>query len=231
MNDFFLVTGTTTLTDSIFFAYGGASGGLTGTTAQRQASYAMAETFAAGEIGTPLTPTTFTGTFSWYPDNRLQLPYKRLQSILSVTALHELYCGCEPVEIGGCAIIMDPDNAVIDLRQCGGGGAACACAWATGYMGAMAKQVRIAYVAGIPQGMAAAYPGVLQGLTIAADLALSQMIDCGADGDPMITSFSDSGYSESRGGLIMTSFGGSPRANYAARMFRPLAFKGALRLH
>jgi len=230
MNDFYLVTGSIILTDSIYTRYGGQNLGET-TPEQRQAAYAMAETFAAGEIGTPLTPTTFTGTFQWYPDNRLQLPWKRVQSILSVTALHELYCGCEPVEISGCAIIMDADNGVIDLRQCGGGGAVgCACAWAQGIYGG-AKQVRIAYVAGVPQGMAAAYPGVLQGLTIAADLALTQMIDCGADGDPMINSFSDSGYSESRGGLMMTAFGGSARANYAARMFRPLKFFGALRLH
>ena len=227
MNDFYLVTGSAILTDEIFFGYGGTE---QGTSLQRYAAYAMAETFAAYEIGTPLIPTTFTGTFAWYPDNRLQLPWKRLQSVLSVTALHELYCGCEPVEISGCAIIMDADNGVIDLRQCGGGGSACACAWATGYIGAMAKQVRIAYVAGVPAGMAAAYPGVLQGLTIAADLALTQMIDCGADGDPMINSFSDSGYGEVRGGLIMTAFGGSAKANYAARMFKPLKFFGALRM-
>ena len=230
MNDFYLVTGSTILTDAVFFAYGGASSGLTGTITQRQAAYAIAETFAAQEIGTPLIPTTFTGTFSWYPDCRLQLPWKRLQSILNVTALRELYCDCEPVEIGACAIIMDTDNGVIDLRECGRAGVVgCACAWAQGILGGI-KQARIAYVVGVPAGMAAAYPGVLQGLTIAADLALTQMIDCGADGDPMITSFSDTGYSESRQGLIMTSFGGSPRANYAARMFEPLRYRGALRM-
>lgn len=228
MNNFFMVTGSSILDDNIFAAYGGQISSSTPT--QRSAAYQMAETFAAYEIGTPLTPTTFTGTFAWYPDSRLQLPWKRVQSVLGVTALHELYCGCSPVEIGGCAIIMDADNGVIDLRQCGGGGS-CACAWATGYSGGMAKQVRIAYVAGVPTGMAASYPGVLQGLTIAADIMLQQMIDCGADGDPMITTFSDTGYSETREGLILTSFGGSPRANYAARMLRPLAFRGALGMH
>lgn len=224
----FLITGSTILDDSIFQRFGGDIS--TSTPEQRQAAYAMAETFAAYEIGTPLTPTTFTGTFSWYPDNRLQLPWKRLHSIQSVTALHELACGCEPVEIGGCAIIMDADNAVIDLRACGGGGS-CACGWATGYVGGMPKQARIAYVAGVPAGMAAAYPGVLQGLTIAADLALQQMIDCGADGDPSISSFSDAGYSEQRQFLTMSQFGGSTRANYAARMLGPLRYRGALRLH
>lgn len=229
MNDFYLVTGSTVLSDSVFFAYGG-GGSFTGTAIQRQAAYQMAETFAANEIGTPLTPTTFTGTFDWYPYTRLQLPYKRVHSVVGVTALHEAFCTCEPVEITGCAWLIDPDNGVIDLRECGaGGGSCCACALAQGWY-RNAKQVRIVYVAGIPAGMAAGYPGVLQGLTIAADIALTQMLDCGADGDPMITNFSDTGYSETRGGLRMTAFGGSPRANYAARMFEPLKFKGALRL-
>lgn len=229
MNKFYLVTGSSILNDSIFFAYGGAASGLTGTAAQRGAAYAMAETQAAYEINAPLTPTTFTGTFNWYPPNRLQLPWNRLQSVGSVTALHEAGCTCTPVEIAGCAWIIDPDNSVVDLRGCAGVGVAgCACAWVQGYGGA--KQVRIAYTVGFAPGQAAAYPGVLQGLTIAADLNLQAIVDCGFDGDPQISSFSDSGYSETRTGLRMTQFGGSPRANYAARMFMPLRFHGAVKL-
>lgn len=223
----FMVTGSTILTDDIFFAYGGGQAG-NGTPAQRQAAYQMAETFAALEIGTPLTPQSFTGIFQWWPNSRLQLPHKRVQSVTTVTALHEVYCTADPVELSGHALIVDADNGVIDLRECGGS-ASCGCAWAQGW-GWVAGRVEITYIAGIPSGLAAAYPGVLQGLTIAADIALQQMIDCSPDGDPMITSFSDSGYSETRQGLIMTAFGGSPRANYAARLFSPLKFKGALRL-
>ena len=52
----------------------------------------------------------------------------------------------------------------------------------------------------------------------------------GGPGDPQVESFSDTGYSEKRGGLRMTAFGGSPRANLAARMLAPLKFKGALKL-
>lgn len=229
MSNLYLVTGTTVLTDSVFFAYGGASSGLTGTATQRQAAYAMAETFAAQEIGTPLTPTTFTGTFSWWPDSRLQLPHKRIQSVLGVTALHELYCGCDYVELSGCVYMVDADNGIVDLRECGGS-AACACAWATGYRGPMARQVRIAYRAGIPAGLAAAYPGVLQGLTIAADIALAAIVDCGFDYEPMVKSWSDTGRSETYEGLRVTAFGGSVRANYAARMFEPLKHHGALRM-
>lgn len=225
----FMVTGSTILSDSIYTRYGGSMSSES-TPEQRQAAYQMAETFAAMEIGTPLTPQSFTGIFQWWPaSNRLQLPHKQVQSITTVTALHEVYCTCEPVEISGCALIVDADNGVIDLRECGGVGAGCACAWAQGYWTA-ARRVEITYVAGIPAGLAAAYAGVLQGLTIAADIALQQILDCSPDGDPMISSFSDSGYSETRDGLRMTQFGGSPRANYAARLFEPLRFKGALRM-
>jgi len=231
MNRFYLVTGSSVLTDSIFFAYGGAANGLTGTAAQRNAAYAMAETQAAYEINTPLVPTTFTGTFNWQYE-RLQLPWGRVQSILSVTALHEVYCTCEAVEISGCAWIIDPDNGVVDLRQCGGllgSAAGCVCAWAQGYH-TLPKQVRIIYVAGLPAGQAAAYPGALQGLTIAAGINLQAIVDCGFDGDPQISSFSDTGYSETRTGLKMTQFGGSPRANFAARMLEPLKFRGAVKI-
>jgi hypothetical protein len=228
MTSLFLVTGSTILNDALFFAYGGGQSA-SGTVIQRQGAYQMAETFAALEIGTPLTPQSFTGIFQWGgAGNRLQLPHKRIQSVTTVAALHELPCTSDPLELSGHALIVDADNGVIDLRACGGS-AACGCAWATGW-GRAAGRVQVTYIAGVPAGLAAAYPGVLQGLTIAADIALQQMIDCNPDGDPMITSFSDSGYSETRDGLRLTQFGGSPRANYAAHLFEPLKFKGALRL-
>lgn len=228
MTSLFMVTGSTILDDSIYDRFGGSMLS-SSTPQQRQAAYQMAETFAAEEIGTPLTPQSFTSIFSWWPNNRLQLPHKHLQSVTTVTGLHELACGCEPLELGACAEIVDADNGVIDLKGCAGGGS-CVCGWATGGKSGLAKRVEITYIAGIPAGLAAAYSGVLMGLTIAADIALQQIIDCSPDGDPSISSFSDSGYSEQRQFLMMTAFGGSNRANYAARMFHPLKFKGALRM-
>lgn len=230
MNDLFIVTGTSILTDSIFIAYGGQTG--TATAAQRQAAYQIAEQFAVQEIGSPLTPVTLTGTFVWPHDMRLHLPYNRVSSVLGVTALYEYSCNCEPLELSGCAWLIDPDNGVIDIRNCGGavGGAACNCAQAMYGLQSLPKLVRVAYVAGVPAGYVAMSAGALMGLVTAADLALEQILSCGPDGDPMITNFSDTGYSETRDGLMMTAFGGSPRANYAARMLRPLKFKGALRL-
>jgi hypothetical protein len=228
MTSLFMVTGTTILDDSIYDRFGGSMLS-SSTPQQRQGAYQMAETFAALEIGTPLTPQSFTAIFSWWPNNRLQLPHKRLQSVTTVTGLHELACGCEPLELGGCAVIVDADNGVIDLNGCGGGGN-CVCGWATGNRGGMAKRVEITYIAGVPAGLAASYAGVLVGLTIAADIALQQILDCSPDGDPSITNFSDSGYSETRQFLHQTAFGASARANYAARMFAPLKYFGALRM-
>src|SRR5574342_530305 len=182
-----IVTGTAVLNDATFLAYGGHTG--TATVAQRNAAYAMAEQFAVLEIGTFLTPTTVTGTFVWpiqgnYPvsDFRFQLPHQRVRSVGSVTAIHDAGCDCaeDAIEISGCAWILDGDNGVVDLRECGN--------------------------------------------TVQAGCS---NCSCGP-GDPSITSFSDTGYSETRGFLRFTQFGGSARANYAARMFEPFKFKGAL---
>lgn len=230
MNDLFLITGTSILNDSIFAAYGGPTG--TATIAQRQAAYQIAEQFAIQEIGTPLTPSTLTGTFVWPADMRLQLPYTRVSSVLGVSALYEYACNCQPLELGGCAWLIDPDNGVIDIRPCGGalGGAACNCAQAMGAGGGLPKMVRVAYIAGIPAGFVLANSAALMGLVTAADLALNELISCMPEGDPQVSSFSDTGLSMTYGGLVMTALGGSARANYAARMLKPLKFKGAFKL-
>jgi hypothetical protein len=65
-------------------------------------------------------------------------------------------------------------------------------------------------------------------------LALEQIVDPhaaeGGPGDPSLSNFSDTGYSATRQFLDMTAFGGSPKANYAARMLSPLKFKRASRI-
>ena len=231
MNDLFLITGTSVLSDSVFTLYGGQTG--SSTQAQRQAAYQIAEQFAIQEIGTPLAPSTFTGTFVRPHDLRIQLPYTRVSAVLGVSALYEYSCGCTPLELSGCAWLIDPDNGVVDIRRdCGGviGRAGCNCAGAQYGYGTAPKQVRIAYIAGIPAGYVAANSAALIGLVTIADITLKQLLDCMPDGDPQVTNFSDTGLSMTYGGLVMTALGGSARANYATRMLRPLAYKGALRL-
>lgn len=234
----YLVTGTSILTDQIFVDYGGQTG--TSTPTQRNAAYQIAEQFAIEEIGTLLTPILITGTFPWpLSDSRLQLPYSHVCSIQGVTTIHDNGCDCSSgggvstTELSGCAHIIDSQAGIIDLRECGQlvkSSAGCCTCTTSG----MPLLVRVAYTVGHPAGAVAANASALMGLTVAADLALEQIIDpAGAEagpGDASITSFSDTGYSETRQFLAETAFGGSPRANYAARMLRPLKVKRAFRL-
>lgn len=216
----------TILTDTIFTQYGGSIGN--SSNAQRQAAYAIAESQAAEEIKTFVSPTVVTGTYSWPPLGQpLQLPYTHLNSVASITAIHPAGCNCanDAVEISGCAWILDYDGALISLRECGG----CNCS------SGGALQVRIAATYGLPTGTAND-PRLFMGLVTAADLVLQQMIDPmgaeGGAGDPGIKSFSSLSYSETRsdGSSKMTAFGDSARANYAAKMLRGFKYHRAGKL-
>jgi hypothetical protein len=232
----YLVTGTSVMDDSVFTSYGGQTG--TSTAAQRNASYMIAEQFAIQEIGTFLVPTTISGTFAWPTIGTiLSLPHTHVRSVTGLTAIHEAGCTCTSVELAGCAWILDYRAGIIDLRECGGAGGgapsiSCGCSSAGGYGEPI--QYQIVYEAGIEAGGVAANPSSLMGLTVAAQLALEQIVDPheaeGGPGDPSLTNFSDTGYSATRQFLTLTAFGGSPLANYAARMLSPLKFKRALRL-
>lgn len=232
----YLVTGTSVLTEQIFVDYGGQTG--TATNAQVNAALQMGEQFAIQEIRTFLVPTSISGTFAWPMDDRLLLPHTHIRSVSSVTAIHEAGCDCadNQVEISGCAWILDYQAGIISLRECGSNvrtpAISCNCSYPSSYGGRLLYQ--IVYEAGIQDGLVAANSSVLMGLVTAADLALEQIIDSsgaeGGPGDPSVSSFSDTGYSETRQFLRMTSFGGSPRANYAARMLQPIKYKRALRL-
>jgi hypothetical protein len=233
----YLVTGTAVLNDDIFTAYGGDTD--SSTAAQRNAAYQIAEQFAIEEVDTFLVPTTISGTFAWPQyDQRFNLPHTHVRSVSSLTAIHEAGCDCadDQVELSGCAWIIDSQAGIVDLRQCGENPAgqpsiACGCTYR---LHGEPLLYQIVYEAGIDAGRVAANPSALMGLTVAAELALEQIIDPSAalagPGDPSITNFSDTGYSQSYQFLVMTAFGGSPRANYAARMLAPLKFKRALRI-
>lgn len=231
----YLVTGTSVLTDSIYTTYGGNLDN--STAAQRSVAYQIAEQFAIAEIGTFLTPTTISGTFAWPTNDRLLLPHTHVRSISSLVAIHETGCNCadDQIELSGCAWIMDFQAGIVELRECntGGGQLSIACGCTYRQSGAPLLY-QIVYDAGIEAGRVAANSSSLMGLTMAADLALEQIVDPagaeGGPGDPSLTNFSDTGYSASRQFLVMTAFGGSPKANYAARMLQPLKFKRALRL-
>lgn len=245
MNFHYLVTGTAILNDTIAQNYGinaqlfGLVSGTAVGKIKRDASYKIAEQFAMRHIGSFLVPTTVTGTFNILEDYRVHLPFGRIRSIDSVTFVHQNTCACgvsaSTIEIAGCAYIYHAEAGIVALADCLGnwyGRANCTCL--TRFGQGVPDQVRIAVTAGFGAGEVAANDAALLGLTIAAELALEQMADPsaaeGGPGDPSISSFSDSGYSETRQFLYDTEFGGSPRANYAARMLQPLRFSQALRL-
>lgn len=232
----YLVTGTAVLTDAIYAGFGGDLENSTET--QRNNAYQIAEQNAIKEIKTFLVPTTISGTFAWPQfDQRFNLPHTHVRTVSSLTAIHEAGCDCaaDQVELSGCAWIIDSQAGIVDLRQCGNQSGqpsiACGCSYRAHGEPLL---YQIVYEAGIEAGRVAANASALQGLTVAAELALEQMTDPegaeGGPGDPSLTNFSDTGYSATRQFLVMTAFGGSPRANYAARMLAPLKFKRALRI-
>lgn len=232
----YLVTGTSVLTEAIFEDFGGQTG--TTTQAQRNNAFQIAEQFAIEEINTFLVPTTISGTFAWPQHNlRFNLPHTHVRSVSSLTAIHEAGCDCaaDQVELSGCAWVIDHRAGIVDLRQCGEQSGqpsiACGCSYRANGEPLL---YQIVYEAGIEAGRVAANASALMGLTVAAELALEQIVDPhaseGGPGDPSLTNFSDTGYSATRQFLLMTAFGGSPRANYAARMLSPLKFKRALRI-
>ena len=234
----FIVTGTYILNHTIFEKYGGQIS--LSTAAQRDTAYIMAEQLAIEEIGTFLVPTTVTGTYPWprVNDFRIKLDHQQVTDIGSVTTIHEAGCDCagDSYELEGCAWIVDGQNGVVDLRECGNTiRAACSsCCCNRGRYYGYPYQVRIAYTAGHPAGKVAASPTSLMGLVTVADMVLEQILDPhsapGGAGNPSLKSFSDTGYSETYQMLKMTAFGGSPRANFAAQMLKPLKFKGALKM-
>lgn len=224
-----LITGSSILNDTIFTQYGGHTG--TSTPMDRAIAYQIAEQKAIEEIGTFLVPTTITGTYDWpHSGYRMKLPQTMVSSINAVTGLFEIACGCQNVEISGCAKLVDSDNGVIDIRQCN---CSCPCALTQGII-SFPNQVRIVYTAGWPTGVVSSSASSLRGLVIVAQMELDQILcpECveGGVGEAGIESYSDSGYSEKRVGLKMTSFGMSSRANYAARLLKPLKYFGAMRI-
>ena len=227
-----IVTTPAILTDSIYSTYGGDLS-LT-TPGQRQAAYSIAEGQASQEIGTFLSPTTYTGTYSWPMGGAmLKLDFDRVISVTSVVAIHDAGCNCaaNALELTGCAWIKSAAAGILDVRECGGTVSSSGCSCSGGGGGLL--QVRVVCYAGLPS-TASSDPRLLMALSTAADLALQQITDPhaaeGGPGDAGVQSYSSLSYSETRTKLKFTAFGSSARANYAAQMISHFKNKSALRL-
>lgn len=234
----FLITGTYVLTDEIFEMYSEGGAMLGSSKPQRLAAYMIAEQQATDYLRTALSPVTITGTFPWPHNdyNRVMLPFVRVRAVNSVAAIFDPSTGCNESEYVACARLIQPDYGIVDLNACGDVlRQSCSNCGNSGSIGGYPFiKYRMSFTMGLDES-ASQHAMLRMGLVTAAKLALQQIIDPGGaeggPGDPGITNFSDTGYSETRDGLKMTEFGMSPLSNYAARMLdtfkinRPLSLR------
>lgn len=222
------VTSPSVLTEDLFETYGGSTG--TSTAAQRNAAFCIAEQNAQVQLMTPLTPTSVSGTFHWFAYGQpMMLPYAHVHSIDEVVLVCEDCVGdCAVTDYTQCAHLKRPKEGIIELRiesstVCG----SCGCCGSP-------LMWRITYTAGLETGMAATAPAILHALTIAANIALEQIVDPGASeggpGDPGVQEWASLDHRERRTKLKQTAFGSSARANYAANLLKPWKVKRALKL-
>lgn len=214
------------LTDSIFTEFGGHTG--TSTASQRAAAYLIAEKQMSQHVGTFLPVITVTGTYVWPLEQRVFITeHSHILSIDDVTVYsQECYCDCDLETADGCGFIHSDSYGYVIVRQVDDCATSCGCCLEPPY------QFRITYTAGLGSGTCY-QPDMLLGLTIAAEIALMEMIDPGYNegvGDIGIQSFSNQGYSENRVRLKRTAFGTSARANYVAHLVNGFRHYRALKL-
>lgn len=216
------------LTDSLFFTYE-SPGCYTGTAAQRNAAYLLAEQQMMREIGTFLVPTTVTGTYLWpVPYEPIVLLHNRVHSVdrLVVNTFDDA-CSCDLTENEGCASIrsgygyIDPRMVERAYRSF------CSCS-----PGVLYTMV-VTYTAGLPTGVAANDTSLQMALAMAANIMLQELVQPGSQENQMagITSWSAQGYSESRRSeVVATAFGYGPKAQMISNMVSHLKLYRALRL-
>src|SRR3990167_2168507 len=214
------------LTDTIYVEYGGNIG--SSSPSQRRAAYMIAEKQMTRHIGTFLPITTVTGTYPWPLQQRTFVTeHGYLRSIDDVTVYsQDCDCDCDLDSADGCGFIHSDSYGYIIVRQVDGCVSSCGCHLYAPY------QFRLTYTAGLGSGTCY-QPDILAGLTIAAEIALMEMIDPGYNegvGDVGIQSFSNQGYSENRVKLKRTAFGTSARANYVAQLVNGYRHYRALKL-
>lgn len=222
------------LTDNVYLEYGGKTG--TFTPAQRQSSYLLAEMQVSKHIGTLLLPMTVTGTFPYTGQKRIITDYGYVSQIidLQVLSVDGFSTNCDLKRNSGCAFIYEDTFGYLDVRQvftsCNlGYPALYPLAYPifpifNPYTFTTPYQFQVTYKAGLPTGTAN-FPGILEALTILAQMDLNEKDPGNAGmnegvGSVGISDFSDRVYREKRKDADMkrTIFGSSPKANYAARL-------------
>ena len=217
------------LNDGIFNDFGGRPG--SSSPKQRSYAYMMSEEQCSTYIGTLLLPVIVTGTYNYANSQRIATDYGYVSRILGVNILSQNYLSnsCDLVSNPGCAYIQDDTFGYVDIHQTLG---ACGLAlymspasllpYYPPYRGTM-YQFQIVYEAGLPTGTAN-LPGVLQALSIVAQINLNEMVGDGSAGinegvgDIGIQDFRTLDYSERRTPLKHTALGNSAKSNRAAML-------------
>lgn len=218
------------LTESMFVQHGFFTG--TASAFQIQAAFSIAENQIAIDIGTFLTPTTFTGTYPFAGINHYyHSPVSKIISVNSVT-LYEKYTNDVERLYSGTSMVTDPDTglylirkSVLDNSSCNG---------CTGEPLGIYK-FEASITAGYATGLATSYPTLKLAMCMAADIVLKQMVDEGIgvtyenmtrtlQVGRVIQTF------ETRGFFGNTIFGPSARAQYIHQLLSPFRVVGANKL-
>ncbi len=204
------------LTDDIFADYGGDPE--KATSKQRKLAYRMAEMTATEELNSFLLPTTVTGTYFYPFTNPIITEYAYINQVILTRFIdteEKIYW-----TVSGTANIYvslrDNEYGIIDVHSLIG---TCNCHSASR---AYPYQVQVVYNAGLPSGTSY-QPDILMGLVTYADIILNEIVGYGNEGpgDVGIENFNNQGYAEVRR-IKNTTFGSSPRAIFAQRMFQRL---------
>lgn len=197
------------LNDSVFVEYGGQTG--TFTAAQRSNAYRIAEQQASRYVGTLLLPTIVTGTFGY--ESRIVTDYGYVHQVYAVNILSQgNLTTCALESNSGCAFVWEDTFGYFDV--------ACLVNYCNCAGLVVPYQIRVAYQAGLPTGTAN-QPGMLLALTMAAGLALNEMIfpsQNESTGDIGLESYSSLDYSEKRVKARRTVFGTSAKAEHIANL-------------
>lgn len=191
----------------------------------REASFLMAEQFMVQHLNTPLSPTTITGTYMWYPGkDRLLLPHTYMQSIDQVLVWsQDSQCNCSLSSETGCGFMVG-SWGYVHLRVISS-------AWSSGCGcgGTRPFKYEVTWTAGLPTGTSAVDRRLHMGLSLLAEEFLKDFTDPGAHeggpGDVGIQSFSNLGYQETRVKLEKTVFGQTAMGNYVTRLVSHLKRK------
>jgi hypothetical protein len=215
MNEFYPYDSPIIMTDTIFTTYGGSKDYTS--SAQRTLAYWLAEQKASQDLHTFLLPTMITGSYHY--KSRIELEHTYLRSVARVDYINakgDVYWSVTGTN-NWYVSIWNSDYGRIDVSEFL---SYCGC---VSPHGGNPYELRIAYEAGLPTGVAN-HPDILLGLTIYSEIVLNEITGFGNEspGNASIESFKNQQYFEKRRGLFNTVFGGSPRSLFVYNLFSRL---------